>query len=137
MDKPKDKTYLKALLKLLKISKNRIRLDECHDYYVPSKFGKIFTVGPYWYVYYSPGSIRKWNIAKQKLSWMYLQNDGDDEGIFRADFPPSSEQAENIRKLLKIRISKELTEEERALLKIKLKSPSQRGVSQSLVSLND
>lgn len=116
MDKPRDKTYLKALLNCLKISKSKIKLDECHDYVVEGTGGKIYTVGAYWYIYFDAKTPRKWVEVKKKLSWMEVQNDGDWEGIFRADFPPNDEQAAIVRKILKIRISKQLTEAERAML---------------------
>src|SRR5882672_149931 len=104
-DTVKDKVFLEALLKCLSISKKRIVKDECNDYVVYGKQGKIYAVAPYWYVYYDAVTPRVWNNVKRRLSWMEVQNDGDWEGIFKADFPPSDKQAEVIRKLLKIRMS--------------------------------
>lgn len=105
MDKPKDKKYLEVLCKCLSISKRKIRKDECGDYIFPCKEGKIFTVGAYWYIYFNPENPKRWNNFKKKLDWMYPNQDGDWEGIVRADFPPSPEQAAMVRKAMKIRIS--------------------------------
>lgn len=127
-DKPKDKIYLKAVLGCLKISQERIRKDECGDYIVQGRNGKIYTVGPYWYIYYDAQTPKKWTNVKKKLTWMHLQNDGDWEGIFRADYPPSPEQAEVVRKLLVIRKSTELTDEQRAVVKNRLNPPCSEGV---------
>lgn len=105
MDKPKDKVWFIGITKLLGISKNRIVLDECHDYKVQGKEGKIYCVAPYWYVYLNPGSKRKWSELKKKLSFMEVHQDGDTEGFLRADFYPSIEQGNVVRKALKIKKS--------------------------------
>lgn len=102
-----EKQFILALCKCLAISPHRIRKDECTDYFWGCRLGKIYTVAPWWYVYYSVEDEEgvSWNITKKKLSFMTIHQDGDQEGIMKADFPPDEEQAKIIRRVLKIRKS--------------------------------
>lgn len=124
-----DKKYLKKLALALDISEGRIKLDECGDWNIFGTRGHISTETEYWYLYTDSGSVRKWNITKNNLSFMEPHQDGDSEGILRCSRMPFRDEAMAVRKVIGLRPRTKLTEEQRALLKIRFKSPSQQGVS--------
>lgn len=127
-NRSEDKKYLQKLSSYLFTSYQRIKLDECGDWNIFGKKGKIFTETKFWYIYIDADSKRQWNNAKRKLSFMIVSQDGDDEGILKLDRMPNPEEAKIIRKLLGLRISTQLSEEGRALLKNRFKSPCPEGV---------
>lgn len=128
-DRSEDKTHLKKLAKVLDISEGRIKLDECGDWNIFGTRGKISTDTEYWYLYTECNSVRKWNITKKNLSFMEVHQDGDAEGILRLSRMPFREEARTVRKVIGVRPRTVLTEEQRAVLKNRFKSPSQEGVS--------
>lgn len=132
-----DKKYLKKLTKALDISERRIKLDECGDFNIFGRRGKISTDGEYWYLYTSRETSMKWTYTKKALSFMELHQDGDEEGVFRLSRMPYSEEARTVRKVIGVRPRTILTEEGRAALKIRLKTPSQEGVLSSRSDLNE
>lgn len=123
-----DKRYLQGLAEVLDISEKRIRLDECGDWNLVSPKGIISTDSENWYLYVSPNSKIKWNNIKKKLSFMDATQDGDEEGVLRSNLCMSSKQAKNVRKVIGGRRRTHLSEEDRALLKNRLKSSSPEGV---------
>lgn len=109
----KDKrNFLKTVHKLLKTS-NKIVDDKCGDPCIFGKKGKIYVDGAYWYVYTS----RSWSLAKEKLGFMKLWQDGDTEGVFRLDRPPSEKEAAKVRNVVGLGKKRELSPEHRAILK--------------------
>lgn len=128
-DRSEDKKLLQRLSGHLKTSYNRIRLDECGDWNIFGKKGKIFTDAQLWYVYTGGDSKRQWNNIKAKLKFMIVSQDGDDEGILKLERMPTEKEAEVIRKVLQLRKSVELSEADRALLKIRFRSACSKGVS--------
>lgn len=136
-DRLEDKRYLKNLTEALNISEDRIHLDECGDWNIFGRRGKISTETEYWYLYTRCNSPRKWNNIKKKLSFMEAHQDGDDEGVLRCRRPPTPKEAVLVREVLGVRQRVKLTEEDRALLKIRFKSSSPEGVSSSRIDLND
>lgn len=135
-NRSEDKKYLRKLLKALDASESRLKVDECGDWNIVGLRGHIFTDGNFWYLFVSPESVRKWNIIKKQLPFMTLHQDGDDEGILKCDRMPFLVEAMEIRKVIGIRPTKKLTEEQREALKIRLRSPNRMGVSQSHINLN-
>ena len=131
-----DKKYLRKLLKALDASESRLKVDECGDWNIVGLRGHIFTEGDFWYLSVSPESVRKWNNTKKQLSFMTLHQDGDDEGILKCDRMPFLVEAMEVRKVIGIRPTKKLTEEQREALKIRLRTPNRMGVSQSHINLN-
>jgi hypothetical protein len=124
IDKTKDKQFLTTLCEHLECSKNRLHLDAYRDWNIQGTKGHIFTDLIYWYVYLSPESTRKWNNIKNKLSFMEVSQDGDDEGILKMKRMPSKEEAKILRKLVGLRISTKLTEEEVQQLKERFLAPA-------------
>lgn len=135
-DRQEDKKYLKKLSEALDVSEGRIKLDENGDWNIFGMRGKISTDSEYWYLYTSR-TPRKWNNIKRDLSWMEVHQDGDDEGVLRCSRMPFRDEAVVIRKIIGMRPRTKLTEEGRALLKNRFKSPSQRGVLNSRSDLNE
>lgn len=135
-DRSEDKRLLQQLSDSLETSYQRIRLDECGDWNIFGRKGKISTDTKLWYVYIPGQTKRQWNAAKHKLKFMEVSQDGDEEGILKLERMPNLEEAKIIRKVLGLRQRVVLTEEDRALLKIRFKSSSQEGVSRSPVRLN-
>lgn len=135
-DRQQDKRYLKKLALSLDISEGRIKLDECGDWNIVGLRGKINTDTEFWYLLPKLDSPRKWNNTKKNLSWMEVHIDGDFEGILKSNRMPSRDEAMMVRKVIGMRPSTKLTEEGRALLKNRLRSPSQEGVSQPYIDLN-
>ena len=123
-----DKKYLIRLSKALDSSVGRIKLDECGDWNLVGIRGKISTDNEYWYLYVDCSSARKWTNIKKDLSWMEVFQDGDSEGVLRSARMPFRDEAMAVRKKIGVRPSTKLTEEGRAQLKIRFKSPSQVGV---------
>lgn len=137
LDHKADKDYLKKLSKALDSSEGRIKKDDYGYWNIVGTRGHISTETDYWYLYTSPESVRKWNIIKNQLSFMELHQDGDDEGILRCARMPFRDEAREVRKVIGIRPTKKLTEEQRqVLLRTNFTRDKQR-VSQSLVSLNE
>lgn len=135
-NRAEDKKYLKLLTKALDVSEGRIKLDECGDWNIFGKRGKIFTDTEYWYLYTSTETDRQWTYTKKHLSFMELHQDGDSEGVLRLSRMPFREEARTVRKVIGLRPRTVLTEEGRALLKNRFKSPSPEGVSGSQSDLN-
>lgn len=136
-NRSEDKKYLIALSEALDISEGRIKLDECGDWNLVSPNGIINTDSECWYLFCSPQVVRTWNLIKRKLSFMVVSQDGDDEGILKLDRMPSEEEAKIIRKIIGGRRRAHLSKEDRALLKIRLRSSSPTPSSQSRIDLND
>lgn len=131
-----DKRYLYALSDSLETSYERVHLDECGDWNIFGKKGKLFTDTKQWYLYISPENSRIWNNIKKKLKFMKVSQDGDGEGILKLERMPTAPEAEAIRKVLQIRKRTILSEEDRALLKIRFKSSCSKGVSGPYIDLN-
>lgn len=135
-DRKEDKKYLKKLAKALGISEGRIKLDECGDWNIFGTRGKISTETDFWYLYTSSDTPRKWTYTKKQLGFMEVHQDGDDEGILKLARMPFADEAREVRKVIGLRPTTLLTEEQRIALKNRLKSPSPEGVSGSQSDLN-
>lgn len=135
-DRLEDKRYLKKLTEALNISEDRIHLDECGDWNIFGRRGKISTETEYWYLYTECFSARKWNNTKRKLSFMEVHQDGDTEGVLKCSRMPTEKEANEVRKVIGVRSRVKLTEEDLALLKNRLKFSSSKGVSASRIDLN-
>lgn len=127
-DRSEDKRYLKDLSDSLSTSYNRIRLDECGDWNIFGKRGKISTETKYWYLFLSPETKRHWSNVKNRLKFMTVHIDGDDEGILKLSRMPTEKEAEKVRKELQMRKRTEMSDAERELLKIRFKSSCRKGL---------
>ena len=135
--KEKDKELLIELSSVLKVSVSNLRLDEYLDWNIFGGGGTINTDGKNWYLYLPLGTKRKWNRAKDQLSFLEVTQDGDDEGILKMTGMPNPDQAEKVRKFLRLRKSVPYTEEQRSALIRRLNSPCKEGVSSLRSDLND
>ena len=136
-NRSEDKKYLRKLLKALDVSESRLKVDECGDWNITGLRGHIFTDGDSWYLFVSPESVRKWNIIKKQLSFMVPHQDGHDEGILKCDRMPFLTEALEVRKVIGVRPTKKLTDEQREVLKNRLRSPDRMGVSSLRIDLNE
>lgn len=98
-----DKRYLGDLSDALKVSKNNMYVDECGDWNIRGKEGKISTDTEKWYLYLRGDSMRNWTNLKKKLKFMSPHQDGDDEGILSLDRMPTSKEGSVVRKILKLK----------------------------------
>lgn len=119
-DKQEDKKYLVKLTKALDCSLGRLKLDECNSWNIIGTRGKISTDTEFWYLYTNPDSTRKWNNTKKQLSFMEIHQDGDFEGILRCSRMPLRDEAREVRKVIGVRASTQLTEEGRIALRNRL-----------------
>lgn len=136
-DRSEDKKLLQRLSEAINTSVERIHLDECGDWNIFGRKGKIFTDSKLWYVNLSCNSKRHWTATKKKLNFMEVSQDGDEERILKLERMPSQEEAEAIRNTVGLNKRPALTEEYRGELKIRIRSSINKGVSSSLVRLND
>src|SRR4051794_38321163 len=103
-DKLQDKLLLEQVITALDISPDRLSVDECGDWIIPSQrasldgmYAKIYTDGSLWYIFVSTGSKRQWSAVKRKLAFMTRQIDGDEEGTFYLDRLPTAAEAAVLR----------------------------------------
>jgi hypothetical protein len=81
---------------------------ECGDYAIRGRRGHIYRDGDGFLLYVTerseqkPSAIR-WNLAKQRLAFCTLTQDGDWEGCLRLDRLSAPEEAAIIRKVLRIK----------------------------------
>lgn len=106
--------HMKTIAKLLKTS-NKIVKDECEDPIILGKKGKVCIDFTFWYIYII--GTQRWNKAKKDLSFMSIWQDGDTEGVLRADFPPSPKQSTLIRKYVGLGKKRIMSKEHRERMK--------------------
>lgn len=123
-----DKRYLGELSDVLAVSKNNLHVDECGDWNIRSKLGNISTDTEKWYLYLKGSSTRNWNNIKKKLKFMHPHQDGDDEGVLSLGRMPTSKEGEKVRKILKMRKTPNLSEDDRGALKNRLRIACSKGV---------
>jgi hypothetical protein len=100
---------------------NALHRDECGDWAVFAKYGRIHAVCGALDRPETPGfqimvvgefsTGRWWGAAKRGLSFAAVTNDGDDEGALFMDRLPSAEEAESIRHYLGIAKKRAMSEE--------------------------
>jgi len=112
-----DRDLLLGIVAAMTVSNARVRRNRCGDWNIVGRRGHISTDGVGQYVYLRLGTKRKWENAKRTLSFLTVTQDGDDEGVFKIAGPPTSEQAELLRKRLGLRKLSPLTEEQRTNLR--------------------
>jgi hypothetical protein len=66
-------------------------------------------------------SAKRWNLAKQRLSFCRVTQDGDWEGCLHLDRLPSAEEAATIRDVLRTRRRRQLSEGERQVVADRLR----------------
>ena len=128
-NRSEDKKLLQKLSEALNSSEERIHLDECGDWNIFGRKGKIFTDAELWYIYISAKSKRHWSSIKKKLNFMVISQDGDDEGILKLERMPSQEEAEIVREMVGLNKRPAFTDEYREQLKIRVRSSRNKGVS--------
>lgn len=111
-----DKEQQERLLAALDASDRALRRDECGAWTIRGSRGTICTWGDCktWALWVGCRSARHWTATKQRLAFLQVTQDGDDEGCFRLHELPAAEQAEVIRDALGIRKRVELSEDELA-----------------------
>lgn len=135
--KLEDRQYLKILSKALDISEGRIKTDTYGDWNIVGSRGHISTEGDFWYLYTDCGSVRKWNITKENLSFMEVSQDGDVEGILKCARMPLRDEARAVRKVIGVRPSTKLTEVQREVLKRNSFTGATEGFKVDSIRLNE
>lgn len=116
------KEKLKRALK----TSTRWKKDECEDFNLFGKFGKVFYDNNNWYVYISN---RKLALVKRKINFMQISQEGDFELIYKAQELPNSRQATIIRQILGLKAKRVLSAEH--LLKLSRSNEKHRFKSAS------
>lgn len=82
-----DINNLKRLRDVLGVAKARTLIrDGCGDAMLVGRRGHIYADGGGFLLVVMPGSTRGWHLAKERLGFARLTQDGDDEGCFRLDW---------------------------------------------------
>lgn len=94
-----DRQHQERLLAALDAAPGQLRRDECGSWIIGGRRSTIQTWGDggTWLVYVIARSARHWAALKQRLAFMTVTQDGDEEGCFRLLALPTPEQAVLIR----------------------------------------
>jgi hypothetical protein len=114
-------TGLLRLLEALNASSVVLGRDMWRDEYaIRGRRGHIYSDGTGYLLYVTmedrgdqQPSAKRWNFAKQRLSFCRVTQDGDWEGCLHLDRLPSPDEAATIRDLLRIRRRRQLSETDR------------------------
>src|SRR5690242_6410491 len=112
---------LLGFLEALDTSSVVLRRDIWRDEYaIRGRRGHIYPDGTGYLLYVTmeergdeQPSAKRWNLAKQRLSFCRVTQDGDREGCLHLDRLPSPDEAAAIRDLLRIRRRRQLSETDR------------------------
>jgi hypothetical protein len=117
-DERGDRRQQEQLLAALDAAPSQLRRDECGSWVIAGRRGAIHTWGDgeTWVVYVISRSTRHWTMIKQRLVFMTVTQDGDEEGCFRLFALPTPDKAVLIREVLLLRKRRTLTEASRASL---------------------
>jgi hypothetical protein len=103
---------LKVLTSALDASPRALRRDECGDFAISGKLGRIMSDGAGFLLYVVTGeSSRRWHNVKQRLSFCRVTQDGDDEGCLSLNRLPTPAEAGLVRDALGIRRKRHLSPE--------------------------
>ena len=110
-----DRGQQEKLLVALVAATYQLRRDECGWWVISGRHGSLQTWGDSntWVAYVMCRSARHWTITKNRLSFMKVTQDGDDEGCLRLFDLPTAAQASVIRDVLGLRKRRTLTKESR------------------------
>jgi hypothetical protein len=136
-DRIEDKRYLTELLDHLDVSSSRLKRDGCLDWNIVGRKGHIFTDTVYWYAFVNETTKRKWSSIKHKLSFMELNQDGDDEGILKLERMPSYEEAEVIREIIGLNKRPAMSEAHLEYLRGRISTLGNNGVLNPSIDLNE
>ena len=112
---------LLSLLEALDASSVVLRCGMWRDEYaIRGRRGHIYPDGTGYLLYVTmeersdqQPSAKRWNLAKQRLSFCRVTQDGDWEGCLHLDRLPRAEEAATIRDVLRIRRRRQLSEADR------------------------
>lgn len=102
---------LKLKLRKALFTSVRWKRDECGDWTLFGKKGKIYIDNNNFYVF-----LKIQRNTKQSLEFMKVHQEGDNEIVFSLDRLPNSKEATRLRKLVGLRSSRVLSPEHRAKL---------------------
>ncbi|MET4090584.1 hypothetical protein [Bradyrhizobium sp. S3.5.5] len=109
-DKTADRTKLATFATTIGAARTSLKRDACGDWLLRGLTGHLSTDGDAIYAYLACSGPRAWNNAKQKLDFLTIHEDGDDEGVLRLDRPLTTGQAETLRVALRIRKARAMDE---------------------------
>jgi len=124
----KDRKYLLELSKYLGVSSKALARDELGYYILLGKEGHIYTDSIYWYV------VAEGNALEKRLSFMEPMMNGL---VFRLDRMPTEKEASIIRKLLKLRKKRELSDEQVDSLIERSNLHYKMGISSSRINISE
>jgi len=110
-DKLHHKLLLQQLISALDISPDKLSVDPCGHWVIPSNRGSsyIYTDGDQWYAVVETNSEREWSAAKRKLKFMNPLLDCEGEGILNCDRMPDAAEAACVRTVLRWKRRPELS----------------------------
>lgn len=109
-NKAADRAKLAALATTIGAARTSLKRDTCGDWLLRGLAGHVSTDGAAIYAYLACSGPRAWTNAKQKLDFLTIHHDGDDEGVLRLDRPLSTDQAETVRTTIRIRKARAMDE---------------------------
>lgn len=115
----KQKPAIVAMAAQLEISLVHLRRDECGDWSLLGRFGRVYSTASGFLIIISGWAendapwltARGWNNCKKDMEFMTLKNDGDEDGAFMFDRLPTASEASLIRKYVGLRKKKNVSEE--------------------------
>lgn len=112
---------LLALVSALEISLGQLRRDECGDWAILGRFGRVYALPCGFQILITGWATQGWNLCKREFRFATLTQDGDGEGAFvfgRDD--PAPYEVDIIRKRVGLRKQRAIGEDELAALRSRL-----------------
>jgi hypothetical protein len=113
-----DREQQELLLVALDAAPAQLLRDACGSWVITGRRGTVQTWGDgkSWLAYVIGRSARHWTAIKQRLAFMTVTQDGDEEGCLRLHALPTPEQSVLLRDALLLRKRRTLSEASRARL---------------------
>lgn len=101
---------LLALASALEISLVHLRRDDCGDWALLGRFGRVYALASSYQIAITGWETLGWNRCKREFAFATLTQDGDDEGAFTFDRDPTPYEAETIRHRVGLKKRREFDE---------------------------
>jgi hypothetical protein len=95
---------------------NALRRDECGDPCINGRRGHIYACPDGYRLYVIARSTQAWTWAKKAMAFACVEQDGDEEGVFAMDRLPIADEAELIRRYVRVTKRPDLSAERIAAL---------------------
>jgi hypothetical protein len=111
---------LLELAQKLDISLVHLRRDQCSDWMLEARFGRIYALPVSYQIIIMGWSTKGWNICKVELNFARLTMDGEDEGSLELDHEPTPDEVDVIRHRVGLKRRRHPDEETLAALRERL-----------------